>query len=114
MKKTIAATAAFIAMSAQAYFIDGNQLLSNMESPTAAERTFAIGLAVGAVDAVQNEIVCVPEKVTAKQISDIARAYLVLNPSVRHKPAAILVVKAVSDIWPCKAKNPTPSGIGAL
>lgn len=114
IKKTIAAAAAFIAMSAQAHFIDGNQLLTNIESQTPAERTFAIGFVTGVVDAAQNEIVCVPDRVTIKQVVDISKTLLQQNPSIRHKPAAYIVLKAISDVWPCKAKAPTPSGIGAL
>lgn len=114
MKKLIAAYAAFLAMGAQAHFIDGNQLLANIESQTPAERTFAIGFVTGVVDAAQNEIVCVPDRVTIKQVVDISKAHLQQTPSIRHKPAAYIVLKAVSDVWPCKAKAPTPSGIGAL
>lgn len=114
MKKIIAATAAFIAIGAHAHFIDGNQLMGNTESQTPAERTFAIGFVTGVVDAMQNEIVCVPDRVTVKQVVDISKAHLQQNPSIRHKPAAYIVLKAVSEVWPCKAKAPTPSGIGAL
>ena len=114
MKYIIAAAAAFIAMSAQAHFIDGNQLLANIESQTPAERTFAIGFITGTVDAAQNEIVCVPNGVTIKQVVDISKALLQKNPSIRHKEAAYIVLKAVSDVWPCKAKAPTSSVIGAL
>lgn len=108
MKKIITATAAFITISAQAHFIDGNQLLSNMESQIPAERTFAIGFVTGVVDAAQNEIVCVPDRVTIKQVVDISKTLLQQNPSIRHKPAAYIVLKAISDVWPCKAKAPRP------
>ena len=114
MKKIIAAFTAFLAMGAQAHFIDGNQLLTNIESQTPAERTFAIGFVTGVVDAAQNEIVCVPDRVTIKQVVDISKAHLLQTPSIRHKPAAYIVLKAVSDVWPCKAKNPTSSGAGVL
>lgn len=114
MKKIIAAAAAFITIGAHAHFIDGNQLMGNMESQTPAERTFAIGFVTGVVDAMQNEIVCVPDRVTIKQVVDISKSYLQQNPSIRHKPAAFIVVKSVSDVWPCKAKTPTPSAIGVL
>lgn len=115
MKKAlIVACVAFIAMGAQAHFIDGNQLFANIESQTPAERTFAIGFVTGVVDAAQNEIVCVPDRVTIRQIVDISKTHLQQNPSIRHKPAAYIVLKAVSDVWPCKTKTPTPSGIGLL
>lgn len=114
MKRLIAAYAAFLTMGAQAHFIDGNQLLANIESQTPAERTFAIGFVTGVVDAAQNEIVCVPDRVTIKQVVDISKTLLQQNPSIRHKPAAYIVLKAISDVWPCKVKAPTPSGVGAL
>ena len=114
MKKLIAACATFLSMGAQAHFIDGNQLLSTIESQTLAERTFAIGFVTGVVNSTQNEFVCIPDRVTIKQVVDISKAHLQQNPSIRHKPAAYIVLKAVSDVWPCKAKAPTPSSIGAL
>ncbi len=47
---------------------------------------------------------CIPENVTNGQVSDVVIKYLRDHPEERHILAAILVVKAMAEAFPCKSK----------
>lgn len=110
MKKILIAAVFMSASLAQAEFVSGNDLLRNLNSYSPVEKSFAAGFVAGVVDSTIGFLVCVPEDVVLKQVTDITRTYIQNNPQTRHHTAAGLVVKATSSIWPCK-NQPTKSSV---
>ena len=108
MKKILISAVLVSASLAHAEFLNGNDLLRNLNSYNAVEKTFATGFVAGVMDSTMGFLVCVPIDVKLKQITDISRIYIQNNPQTRHHTAAGLVVKAASSVWPCK-NQPTKS-----
>lgn len=89
------------------YFVDGNQLLENLNTDARqAARFYAYVSAI--VDALDGkglpEIGCfrVPQAATVGQVADSVKAYLEKNPRYRHMNASYLVVTALVIDYPCK------------
>lgn len=115
MKKITVATICCLAMVAHADFLSGNDLLEKMTDKGMAARMVALGYVVGVSDASYTYAHCMPKDVSSKQANDVVLQLLERNPSMRHYSAESLVVKALSETWPCKKsdkgnpndKNPT-------
>jgi Rap1a immunity proteins len=99
--------------------MDGNKLkegLDNFEKMSrhtaTNEEVFAHLGAQGYVAGVADSyevlgVVCVPSKVTLGQLQDVVLKYLDAHPEGRHNIAASLVLKALTEAFPCgKAKAP--------
>lgn len=100
MKKLILALLC-VAPCAHAQYLNGNKLLELMESDNEVRQTMAMGFVTGVADANQAKL-CVPDKASVKQITDVVRDTLKQVPSVRHEPAALIVVAALGVAFPCK------------
>jgi len=94
-------------------FIDGNSLyVDGLEyyKNNIGERTnwFQVGIYEGYVfgvfDAYDDLLICSPQNVRGGQVFDIVFKYLQNHPEERNKPANIIILKALSRIWPCKKK----------
>ena len=104
-----------VSASAQAQRVStttGNDLLQLCESKDKFEQAFCIGYVTGITDVEgfdsaiypERQRSCIAEKATSGQLSDIVVKYLKDHPEERHLQAAILVVKAMGQAFPCKAK----------
>lgn len=103
--KLIAATAvAALCTSAFAEFVTGNLLLQRMNSDSAADRTMALGYVAGVHDVTEGIVQCSGNNVTLGQVRDIAKQYLVNNPSVRDMSAHLMVGVALQQAFPCANK----------
>lgn len=95
-----------MAGSAQAEFLDGNKLLSDMKGSHGFQMS-ALGYVMGVADAIQGAVACVPPSVLSGQVLDMVRNYLEANPAVRHLTADMIVTHVLKQAFPCAAK---PSG----
>lgn len=109
----VLALAASTSANAQRYgnFVDGN-MLYRYSGGDSYERGVFYGYVSGVFD--QSRIggsFCQPDApLNMRQIGDIVRNYLALNPAQRHRDADILVNHALREAWPCRNKpKPAPS-----
>lgn len=61
-----------------------------------------LGYVVGVHDAIEL-MLCVPNGVTAGQLTEIVARSIVNNPNSRHLDGSVLVVKAINEAFPCKS-----------
>ena len=105
-------TAALIALinvstyPAMAHHVTGEELLEYCESKNAAEWGFCSGFIWGAADGHQltsNESAsfCSPEDAASDHMGRVVVKYLREHPEKHHEYAAILVVVALIEAWPC-------------
>lgn len=103
MKKFLASLLMIPAM-ANAEFISGNELLSNLKG-NLDERMFAIGYIAGVSDFLDGATVCSPNGVTLGQMRDLIKEYLENNPQQRHYSADSLIRNRLEQLWPCKQRG---------
>jgi hypothetical protein len=90
----------------------GNDLLESCESKGNLEHAFCLGYIIGVTDVEgmdsavfpERRRSCVAENVSNGQVRDVVVKYLKDHPEERHLQAAILVVKAMGQAFPCKAQ----------
>jgi Ssp1 endopeptidase immunity protein Rap1a len=90
----------------------GNDLLDSCESKAEFKQAFCLGYINGATDLdgmdgsvfPERRRSCVAENVSNGQVRDVVVKYLRDHPEERHLLAAILIVKAMSQAFPCKVK----------
>ena len=100
-------TAATFPIHAQ--FMDGNDLLANLNGGV-SDKWYAAGYIVGIVDGTDHTKNLVAKgnwcfslpRVNNKQVADVVRLWLEKNPASRHYPAAGLVSAALAESFPCK------------
>ena len=108
MKKLIATvTIALSSVTAHAEFVDGNKLLSWLESADDTENALGIGYVAGVFDGLSSVLICAPSNVTLRQISDMTKQGLKAVPEARNKSADQFVSAIASSKWPCKKKTGT-------
>lgn len=105
--KRIIIMAALICGSAHAEFMDGNKLLTDMQSPQETWRMFAMGYIAGVADASRGTQNCPPANVLLGQANDAVRQHLEANPTTRHYSADIIINYVLSKAWPCAKKGTT-------
>jgi hypothetical protein len=108
MKKLLLCLA-LVSGSAQAEFLDGNKLLSDMQGSN-TDQIHAIGYVVGVADAIRGVAYCPPENITAGQLTDMVRNYLINTPAIRHNTGDRIVSHVLKTVWPC-AKRQQGTGV---
>lgn len=118
MKKIALAGLLFLHFSlAHAGFWSGNQLYGWIQN--SATRSMGTTFITGVADnegihyffarldgkAYATAFFCLPEEVTAGQITDIVQKYFADHPSTRHLDAALLTRSALIEAYPCST-NP--------
>ena len=101
------------ASSAQAQFIDGNELLTRMGG-SPAQVNNSIGYIMGVADAHLNGAWCPPPNVTGRQVFDLTKGILEAVPEKRHENASAFVIAAVKMTFPCKPKQDVKPAKGAM
>jgi hypothetical protein len=104
MKRLIAALAIVASTTASAEFLDGNALLSRLNS-NAVDTSMALGFVVGVHDAGHGVVHCSPANITAGQVSDMVKFTLNNHPQERHRPAWFIVHWTLQTAWPCPKKG---------
>ncbi len=107
MKKLLLCLA-LVSGSAQAEFMDGNKLLSDMQGTT-TDQIHSIGYVVGVADAIRGVVYCPPSNVTAGQLTDMVKNYLINTPAIRHNTGDRIVSHVLKMMWPCPTR---PQGTG--
>ena len=102
MKRLLIALTAALAFSAQAQFVSGNMLLSDMDDTASTSRMYALGYVAGVVDSLNQVVFCLPSTVTVGQVHDMVRNYIRNTPAERHLPGDVLISKAFGVAFPCK------------
>ncbi len=101
MKKLIILSA-LVCLNAHAGFRTGNSLFSEMSSESYQERSLALGYIMGVTDAGGGDNHCPPSNVTAGQVQDMVRNFIVGQPAIRHMDAAAIIFYVLGKAWPCK------------
>jgi len=91
-----------LSFAANAQYVSGNRLLSDIRGTTQAERSFAMGFVTGVADAYDGELFCITGDANVGQLTDISRKFIENQPKHRHRSAAALVMLALVDVFPCK------------
>lgn len=105
---TTLALLAALAGTAHAEFFDGNRLLNRLqgeERRDAADFLQGLGYVTGVSDALRGVVHCPPDNITAGQISDMVKQYLVNNPEVRHQTGDRIVGFVLKRAWPCAERK---------
>lgn len=107
--KAIVAVSLLLALStgARAEFKDGNELMRDIESSNIVDEMVALGYVMGVADTGMGILHCVPGRAQAKQLVDMVHHYLRSNPAERHRAADVIVVRALSKVWPCAKRTPS-------
>lgn len=91
--------------SAHAEFMDGNKLLSDLQSGYVENRMYGMGYIIGIADMGRGYINCMPENATAGQIRDMVKNYLENTPAERHQTGDILINRVLKAVWPCARRG---------
>jgi len=104
---------------AQAYFLDGDELMNHCSANVADERfdpAVCVTYIMGAYDAfmfqrlVRNQPRCTPRTLTAGKLREVVVEYLRDNPDNRGMDASALVWNAIIAEWPdCGVMSPRGS-----
>ena len=87
-----------------AEFKDGNKLLSQIRGDT-IDYVNAVGYITGVFDTLRSVTHCAPGSVSAGQVTDMVRAHLEANPSVRHITADQHIAYVLKATWPCPERR---------
>ena len=105
MKKQLLVLLLAATMTAQAgQYMSGNKLLEYMRSDSPVKQSVAMGYVMGVADS-HSELLCVPENVTVRQLTDVVQALLQSQPALRHEPADVITRAALSLAFPCKGAS---------
>ena len=105
MKKFIAVLLIAPAI-ANAEFITGNQVLSDIQSNDPIRRGFVMGYIAGVADANNSITWCPPQGINLGQLRDMTEQYLIVNASIRNLSGDILIGDMLSLRWPCRQQPP--------
>jgi len=109
--KTIAALAiAAFAVTARAEFWSGNDLIEKLTSQSAFEKGASLGYIMGVADTTLGLYHCASRNVTAGQVQDIVKKYLLERPENRHMTADVIVTAAMAIAFPCPKDNKRGGG----
>lgn len=100
MKKRIALLACLICASAQAEFMDGNELLSRLRE-SGIRYAAGLGYVMGVHDALQRSNHCPPNNITVGQVADMVKNHLESMPQLRHLSADVHIGYVLKQAWPC-------------
>jgi hypothetical protein len=100
------AVLATLPFTAHAEFKDGNGLLADIQSDSVVNRMVALGYVIGVADAVRGLMYCPPGNVTAGQLVDVTKLWLLTNPAQRTLTGDVVVQVALGIAWPCP-KSPS-------
>jgi hypothetical protein len=104
MKKLLVALL-FVPAMAQAEFRTGNQLLAEIQSTEVVERMLSLGYIMAIADNMRYINHCPPNTVTAGQLQDMVRIYLLNNPQTRHRTADVIIMEIMKQAWPCPRRG---------
>lgn len=101
----IAAVLACLSAPAAAEFLSGQQLKEYLDDARSGSSfkslTVAMGYVAGVYDLVDRHQVCIKKELSAREAMDVVHRYLNAHPNDLQQPGAPLVVKALTEEFPC-------------
>jgi len=95
-----------VSMPVHAAFVTGTQLKQNLDearnNSSFNAMTMGMGYVSGVFDMVEFSQVCITQKLSAREAMQIVHRYLNAHRDQLEQPASTLVVKALSEEFPCK------------
>lgn len=121
MRLTVPVTVICVSLSAAAvatelgksYMANGSELLTYCAKSTANAQSACLGYIAGVSDAIINDLIrdraspvkaCIPRSVRAGDRAAIVIKWLSRHTDQLRKPAATLVVRALSEAFPCRKR----------
>ena len=95
----------FIPVMASAEFVNGNDLLKELQSSDPIRRGFVMGYIAGVADANNSITWCPPGGINLGQLRDMIEQYLVANASIRNLSGDVLIGDMLNRRWPCKREG---------
>ena len=92
----------FYTSLAHADYFYGNDLIQLINSNQHMEIAMYRGYIAGVQDSYNGIYFCVPKTVRLSQSSEIVTQYLKADPKKWHEAAKVLVIEALSNVFPCK------------
>ena len=108
MKKTslLFLTLILLSATAKAEFYSGSKLYGFLEKDQRGVADLEVGVGTGYVigvyDSAAGILVCSPDGVSVRQVTQIVFNYMQKHPEAWEKSADISVVSALRELWPCK------------
>ena len=87
-----------VTINAHAYLVNGTMLLNDYQKRKPA----ATGYIEGVADTGNRNLFCIPAGTGTSQLKETALNYLINNPDLLKKPAALLVSQAFKETFPCE------------
>lgn len=110
MKKTVTGILLALTMcSAHAEFLSANDLLNKMNSPQPVDQGLALGYVMGIFDVMYGSVACPPDAVTAGQVYDMTKKFIIAMPEKRHLSADQFISFMLKNTWPCKKSSAPPT-----
>lgn len=103
--KKILCSLLFMPAMASAEFMDGNQLLNELQSTDTVRRVYGMGYVAGVTDANMSITHCMPPNVNLGQVRDMTEQYLMANPSIRNLSADLIIAGMLTKRWPCPTQS---------
>jgi Ssp1 endopeptidase immunity protein Rap1a len=95
-----------VSIPVHAAFMTGAQLKQNLDDARSNASfkgmTMGMGYVAGVYDMVDRTQVCITQELSAREAMQIVHTYLNTHRSELEQPASGLVVKALSEEFPCK------------
>lgn len=82
-------------------FVNGNTLLSRLQSSSPTERSFGIGYVAAVADAFDGDTFCLPPGVNIRQMADLTQRMIESRPESRHLSGAAFTAAALMQAFPC-------------
>jgi hypothetical protein len=103
MKKLLAMS--LLLASSLSYAFTGNELLNALNSKDPYMNGAAAGFINGYSMAKDEDLYCIPPKVTVGQVIGIVRKLLEEHPDKRHQEASAFVAVSLVNAFPCAKKE---------
>lgn len=102
LRNLLLAASILACTSANAQYVDGNSLHTDLSSEKSSLKMYALGYIVGVADvSIAAEVLCMPVDVTQGQLQDVVKNFMVANPQARNLPAYLLVQASLGKYWAC-------------
>jgi hypothetical protein len=107
-KKILAIALIFTSISAHAGFINGTELMQDLEADQRGEASYDVGVATGYImgvaDTAEGVLLCIPAKTSVKQTKQVVFNYMKSHPESWSKSAEVVIINALKNTWPCEKK----------
>lgn len=86
-------------------FVNGNTLMSRLQSSSTTDRTFGLGYVAAIADGYDGESFCIPPGVNVRQMADLTQRMIEQRPESRHLSGAAFTMAALMQAFPCSERK---------